>query len=66
MEWKSWLCWTFPENLKVIFNNNKDMSVRSCVCNAFLARLNNVQEELLYYPGVGVSGGVRKCLSFML
>ena len=29
----------------------------------FLAHLNNIQEELLYYPGLGVSGGggVRKC-----
>ena len=26
---------------------------------SFLARLNNVQEELFYYPGIGV----RKCLS---
>ena len=30
----------------------------------FLACLDKVQEELLYYPGVGVGGGVSKMLKF--
>ena len=34
---------------------------------SFLARLDEVQEELLYYPGVGVGGGIgiSKMLKFL-
>ena len=31
---------------------------------SLLARLDEVQEELLYYPGVGVSIGISKMLKF--
>ena len=29
-----------------------------CLCSLFLARLDGVQEELLYYPGVGIGVSV--------
>ena len=32
----------------------------------FLACLDEVQEELLYYPGVGVGGGVSKMLKLYI
>ena len=52
--------------LEEIFIKTKISEVESHIFkNEFLARLNNVQGELLYYPGVGVgvgvSIGVHKC-----
>ena len=39
------------------------------VCKIILARLDEVQEELLYYPsfgiGIGIGGGVSKMLKFL-
>ena len=37
------------------------------MCPPFLAPLDEVQEELLYYPGVGVGGsvGVSKIVKFL-
>ena len=42
---------------KIIHNDRNNI-----MTSAFLARLDEVQEELLHYPGVG--GGVSKMLKF--
>ena len=36
-----------------------------CLYYAFFARLDEVQEELLYYPGVGGDVGIGKMLKFL-